>query len=443
MHLFHYGWKPSPQQYFSLIDYHHHHYTLTPHISCYMENILIIRHFGCLALNAFHIHGIQETINFVGHSEKYKGYKCFHPPSHKFFISRHVVFDETVFPFKSSSNSPAASHVLNILDSWIPFSNTFLETDVETEVLPQQSVSTNLIPLPTVDHHSWQSASHSTHETTALENDVTNFNTQLSAARPMHTPMPVLNTKIQPALFPQINDPQIAEPHPPHSPHEATTRHAMLTRSQHGVVKSNPKYALTITSSPTIPREPNNIKAALMHPGWKDAMDDELTTLHHNDTWRLVPHTLDMHVIGSKWVFKTKLKPDGTLDRLKARLVAKGYHQIDGIDYIETFSPVIKPGSSAELVDSFIHILSCEFSMKDLGHVHHFLGVEISTTTDGLYLSQSHYAPTILDRSSMLHCKPMSTLLEVQFKIDVDTSSITDPSQFRRIVGALQYLTLT
>jgi hypothetical protein len=36
-----------------------------------------------------------------------------------------------------------------------------------------------------------------------------------------------------------------------------------------------------------------------------------------------------MHVIGSKWVFKTKLKPDGKLDRLKARLVAKGYHQID------------------------------------------------------------------------------------------------------------------
>jgi hypothetical protein len=48
-------------------------------------------------------------------------------------------------------------------------------------------------------------------------------------------------------------------------------------------------------------------------------MDDELTTFHQNKTWRLVPRTLDMHVIGSKWVFKTKLKPDGTLDRLKAQ----------------------------------------------------------------------------------------------------------------------------
>ncbi|GKV45074.1 hypothetical protein SLEP1_g52197 [Rubroshorea leprosula] len=50
-----------------------------------------------------------------------------------------------------------------------------------------------------------------------------------------------------------------------------------------------------------------------------------------------------MHVIGSKWVFKTKLKADGTLERLKARFVAKGYNQVKGVDFSETFSPVIKP----------------------------------------------------------------------------------------------------
>ena len=74
-------------------------------------------------------------------------------------------------------------------------------------------------------------------------------------------------------------------------------------------------------------------------------MTEELTALHKNQTWILVPRTLDMHVIISKWVLKTKLKPDGSLDRLKARVVAKGFHQIDGIDFIETFSPVVKPST--------------------------------------------------------------------------------------------------
>ena len=46
-----------------------------------------------------------------------------------------------------------------------------------------------------------------------------------------------------------------------------------------------------------------------------------------------------------KWVFKPKLKPNGSLDRLKARVVAKGYHQMDGLDYTKTFSPFIKLGT--------------------------------------------------------------------------------------------------
>jgi len=119
----------------------------------------------------------------------------------------------------------------------------------------------------------------------------------------------------------------------------------MSTRSQHGIVKPNPKYALIIIPSADIPCNPHNIRSALAHPGWKAAMGEELEALHKNQTWKLVPCTPNLHVIGSKWVFKSKLKPDGSLDRLKARLVAKGYHQIDGVDYTETFSPVIKPGT--------------------------------------------------------------------------------------------------
>ena len=64
---------------------------------------------------------------------------------------------------------------------------------------------------------------------------------------------------------------------------------------------------------------PYNIRSALAHPGWKAAMCEELEALHKNKTWELVPRTHDLNVIGSKWVFKSKLKPNGSLDLLKAR----------------------------------------------------------------------------------------------------------------------------
>lgn len=71
-------------------------------------------------------------------------------------------------------------------------------------------------------------------------------------------------------------------------------------------------------------------------------MDDELRALDTNDTWDIVPLPLGKKPIGCKWVYKIKLKSDGTLERYKARLVAKGYTQEYGIDYQDTFYPVVK-----------------------------------------------------------------------------------------------------
>lgn len=75
---------------------------------------------------------------------------------------------------------------------------------------------------------------------------------------------------------------------------------------------------------------------------WKQAMDDETSSLIKNQTWELTT-LLDGHsVVPCRWVFKSKLQSDGTIKRYKARLVARGFSQIQGIDYFETFSPVVR-----------------------------------------------------------------------------------------------------
>ena len=71
-------------------------------------------------------------------------------------------------------------------------------------------------------------------------------------------------------------------------------------------------------------------------------MLQELSLIEKKKTWKLVMLPEKKKAIGVKWVFRTKLNPDGPICKHKARLVVKGYAQSYGIDYTETFAPVAR-----------------------------------------------------------------------------------------------------
>ena len=74
-------------------------------------------------------------------------------------------------------------------------------------------------------------------------------------------------------------------------------------------------------------------------------MQEEFDALQRNRTWQLVPRPPHANVISGKWVFRHKTRPDGTLERYKARWVVRGFRQRAGVDFTDTFAPVVKPGT--------------------------------------------------------------------------------------------------
>lgn len=259
-------------------------------------------------------------------------------------------------------------------------------------------------------------------------------------------------------------------------------------------------------------------------------MEEEHGALMKNNTWDLVPRPPQANVVSGKWMFKHKLRPDGSLDRYKARWVLRGFTQRPSVDFDETFSPVVKPAtvrtvlslalsrqwpihqldvknaflhgtlsetvycsqpsgfedpaqpdlvcrlnkslyglkqaprawntrfavfirtlgfvgtksdtnlfvfrqgsamaylllyvddiiltaSSVDLLRRIISALQREFSMKDHGELHHFLGMHVQQHDGGLLLSQRQYMLDILRRAGMADCKTCSTPVDTNPKV--------------------------
>ena len=230
---------------------------------------------------------------FLGYATFHKGYFCLNPTTGKVYISRHAVFAETTFPFQAlTSPSHQSSHFPVTPFPFPPSHVLFPSTTSSPPAIPSEPVPTS--PLPS------------------------------SLSLPPLIQVPFVDTaaEISTASFQDSTGP--------------IPSHPMITRSKSGICKK--KTYLT-----SLIAEPHTVKQALQDPNWKLAMEQEYQALLKNQTWSLVPPPSNAKIIGCKWVFKLKHKLDGNIDRYKARLVAQGFHQTYGIDFFETFSPVVKP----------------------------------------------------------------------------------------------------
>ncbi|KAI5312513.1 hypothetical protein L3X38_041686 [Prunus dulcis] len=120
----------------------------------------------------------------------------------------------------------------------------------------------------------------------------------------------------------------------------------MLTRLKSGISKKKDfgdfQCFSTCLSTITALDEPHTFREASTKSEWQQAMIEEIQALQTQGTWDLVPPPFDNNIVGCRWIYKIKRHADGRIARYKARLVAQGFSQEQGIDFDETFSPVVR-----------------------------------------------------------------------------------------------------
>ena len=125
-----------------------------------------------------------------------------------------------------------------------------------------------------------------------------------------------------------------------------------------------------------------SVRDTLADPHWRRAMEEEYAALLANQTWDLVPRLSGCNVVTGKWIWTHKLRADGTLERYNACWVLRGFTQRPGVDYDETFSPVVKPA----MVRTVLSLaLSRSWSVHQLDMKNAFLHGTLSET---VYCSQ-------------------------------------------------------
>eukprot|EP00253_Pinus_taeda_P021323 PITA_21323 len=161
--------------------------------------------------------------------------------------------------------------------------------------------------------------------------------------------------------------------------------------------------------------EPSSFEEVVQQIVWVYAMVEEYDSIIIRNAWEVVPRPEDKSVVSSRWIYKVKQATYGSVEKHKARFMARGFSQVEGIDYKETFSPIAR-----------------EFKMKDMGHMHYFVGMEVWQGDEELFVSQGKYANEILKKFHMERNKPMETPLKGNWrKEDTISGEVVEATIYR------------
>ena len=96
--------------------------------------------------------------------------------------------------------------------------------------------------------------------------------------------------------------------------------------------------------------KPSSYEEAASQQFWREAMQEEYSSIMKNDVWEVVPRPEGKSVVTSRWLYKVKHAADGSIEKFKARFVARGFSQVEGVDYEETFAPVARYTSIRSII---------------------------------------------------------------------------------------------
>lgn len=262
-------------------------------------------------------------LKFVGYDESSKGYRLTNKDTKDVIIARDVKFLTSDSDITEVESTDATKE--SIVDSIDCIMDTY------------DCKSDDNDDIPIINGHEYNNAINEQQ----YDNNITGHDDSIISEY-HDTESSYYETDISYPEIEQDNDEEYIDTTIVPNPNEVLRR---SNRQNSGQNSKYSDYACNKVISNLNDKDPTSYKEAMSRSDkelWQQAMNEEMESIHKNNTWTLVDLPKNRKAIGSKWVYKVKRDVNGNVLRHKARLVAQGYNQKYGTDYDEVFAPVVR-----------------------------------------------------------------------------------------------------